>query len=115
MISFALNLGNISNPAVSGAVPYVGTGAGYVGKIENIVSSIIGTLTIVAGAAMLLYLTYGGLRYVSAAGDEKAVAEARKTMTNAGIGLILTAASMIIATIILKVFGISLSALPWYK
>jgi len=104
------DLGSVSNPAI-GATPT--GGAGYVLGIENIVSVIIGTFTVVAGVALLIYFAYGSITYVTAGGDEKRAGEARKVLTNAVIGLVIMVATMTIVSVILNIFGLSLDALPW--
>ncbi|PIS23146.1 hypothetical protein COT49_01655 [candidate division WWE3 bacterium CG08_land_8_20_14_0_20_40_13] len=107
---FALDLGSVGNPtipsAVSGTEPTV--------KIESMISAILGTITIVASVALLIMFAMGGIEYITAGGDEKQTASAKRTTTSAVLGLIVVVASMTIATIVLKIFGIDIKALPWY-
>ncbi|MBU1104287.1 hypothetical protein L6255_04025 [Candidatus Parcubacteria bacterium] len=108
------SLGDVKNNAIPNAVPQTGSNT-YTGNIESIISVIIGTITIIAGVALLLYLAMGAFTYMTAGGDEKAATKAKGMITDAVIGLIIVVASMTIATILLKIFGLDIKALPWYS
>ena len=110
----ALDLGPVNNPVLPMAVPQTGTNA-YVGNIEGMISAIIGTITIVASVALLIYLAMGAFTYITAGGDEKAATKAKGMITDAVVGLIIVVASMTVTIIILKIFGIDIKALPWYS
>ncbi|MBU1104293.1 hypothetical protein KJ664_00125 [Patescibacteria group bacterium] len=110
----ALSLGEVKNPVIPNAVPQTGLTA-YTGDIEGLISVILGTITIVASVALLIYLAMGAFTYITAGGDEKAATKAKGMITDAVIGLIIVVASMTITTIILKIFGLDIKALPWYS
>jgi|GEM_PF-3282339 len=108
-----MDLGTVSNNLISGALPDP-SAVSYTERIERLISIGLGTVTIVAGVSLLLMLAWGGFEYISGAGDEKAQASAKKTITSALTGLIIAVASMTIATIVLKIFGLDIKALPWF-
>lgn len=60
----------------------------------------------IAGLIFFAMLLVGGFRYLTAGGDEKAAQEARKTLTNAGIGLVIIVASFLVAELLFRVFGL---------
>lgn len=70
---------------------------------------IAGLVQLVIAAAGLLFfgmLIIGGFKYLNAGGDEKAVASARQTITQAFIGLIIIVSAFVIAELIFNIFNI---------
>jgi len=65
--------------------------------IGNMVSAIIG----VFGAALFVYLLWGGFKYMTAAGDSKKVEEGIATIRNAIIGIIIISLSYAISAYVL--------------
>jgi hypothetical protein len=65
---------------------------------------VIGLLISLGGLVFFLMLIWGGLRYMTAHGDEKAVQAARSTLTSAGIGLLLIIIALIIIKLITSTF-----------
>ena len=63
---------------------------------------------IAAGLLMFFYLIFGGFKYLTAGGDEKAVTAAKTTLTNAVIGMVIVFVSYWIIWIIQIVFGIDI-------
>lgn len=65
-------------------------------------------LLAVGGLVFFFMLVFGGIRYITAQGDEKAVQSARSTLTNAGVGLLLIIIALVIIRLIAsKFFGFS--------
>lgn len=62
----------------------------------HLVTFILLLLLTVGGLVFFFMLLWGGLRYMIARGDEKAVQEARGTLTNATVGLLLMIAAIAI-------------------
>lgn len=61
------------------------------------------------GAAGLIFfamLIFGGFRYMTAGGDEKAAADAQKTLTRAIIGLVIVVAAVLITQLLIAVFSL---------
>ena len=70
--------------------------------------TLLPNIFIAAGLLMFFYLLYGGFRYLTAGGDEKAVTAAKQTLTNAVVGLIIIFTSYWIVWIIQTVLGIDI-------
>ena len=94
--------GNVDNPYSGNYNASTGTGFGVF--ISNMVSSI----TIIAGLGFLAYLIYGALRYLMSGGDEKAVGEAKKSIGNAFIGLLLVVLALAITAVIQAILGLDI-------
>lgn len=97
---------NLGNKAVSG---YEVGGVG----IEQLVSNLIGTATVVAGILLVCYLVYGAIRYITAGGDEKVLTSAKGMITNAIVGLLLVVLATSIGWIVGKVLGVPIMTPPW--
>ncbi len=69
-----------------------------IGRIINIFLGVLGII-------LLVLLLYGGFLWMTSGGDEKKVAQAKATLRNAIIGLIIIAASFAIANFILSRLG----------
>jgi hypothetical protein len=75
-------------------------------SLGDLVSSAINLIFPIVGLAMLLYLIYGGFKYMTSRGDQKAVESAQSTITTAVIGFIVVFTSYWIVQIIGRVLGI---------
>src|SRR3989304_2714926 len=58
-------------------------------NLGKIVSELVKYLFPLAGLLMLLYLLYGGYKYMLSRGDPKALADAKGTITNALLGFVI--------------------------
>ncbi len=91
------------------AIPYKGTyapaGVEYTG-FGNFINNAVNGIMVGGGLLLFFYLIYGGFRYVTAGGDEKAVDGAKQTMTNAVIGLMVIAGAWFITKIAETMLGI---------
>ena len=76
--------------------------------LSDLISNIIGFLTIVAGLAFLIYFVVGALTWITAGGKTEQVQKAQGQMINAAIGMIVVAASYAIAYIISFVLGVNI-------
>jgi len=86
-------------------------GAGSPVKIFDLghfISVIANTILLVAAAATFLYLVYGGLRWVLSSGDKGKAEEARNIITQAIIGLTVTASAFAIFALIQYFFGFNI-------
>jgi len=77
------------------------------GDIGDIVSELIKFLFPLAGLLLLLYLIYGGYRYMLSQGDPKALQEARGVITNALLGFAIVFVSFWIVQIIGTILGLN--------
>ena len=92
-----------ANEPVLGLIPVP---SGFPTNPSDIIASAVTVLIGFAGLIFFIVLLLGGLRYLTAGGDEKATMAARQTLTNAFIGLIIVVASFLIAQILFAVFGL---------
>lgn len=83
------------------------TGGGF-GKF---VGNAVVALMVLASLVALGFLIYGGVKWIMSEGDKTAVENARNTIVGAVIGLVVVFTSYLILSIILGIFGISLSDL----
>lgn len=93
-------LGPFSN--VNGGV---GGAVSSLTNITNIISSVIGVMTIAAGIWFLFNFIVGGIGWVSAGGDKNKLQEAQQKITNALVGLIIVVAGWTMLALAGKFFG----------
>lgn len=65
------------------------TGGAEFGSIGEIISKLIAPIFVLAGMVALLFLIWGGIRYMTARGDPKAVESAKGVITSAIIGVLI--------------------------
>ena len=70
---------------------------------------IIGALFYVVGALAAIYLIIGAIRFVTAGGDEKALAQAKKAITYAILGMIIAWGAVFIIDLVGKQIGYDLT------
>lgn len=81
------------------------TGANF-GKF---VGNAITALMVLAALISLGFLIYGGVKWIMSEGDKTAVETARQTIIGAVVGLVVVFLSYLIVSIILQLFGITLT------
>ena len=74
-------------------------------NVGALVTNIIIILTSFAGALAFIFIIIGGIKFVTAAGDEKKMQSATQTLTYAIIGLIVTALAFVILQVVQKFLG----------
>ena len=75
-------------------------------SLDQIITGAIQILLAGAGLLFFVILLLGGLRFLTAGGDEKSTAEARKTLTNGFIGLIIVVVAFLVAQLLFQIFGL---------
>jgi len=73
--------------------------------ITNIVSSIIGIMTVAAAIWFMLQFTIGGWSWITSGGDKTKLESARNRITHAAVGLIIVVAGWSILAIFGQFFG----------
>ena len=71
-------------------------------SLNKTIRQIINILSIIAGVIAVIMLIVGGVRYVTSAGNDQAVAGAKRTIMYALIGLIIVALAQIIVRYVLR-------------
>jgi len=77
-------------------------------KLGSFLSTIITTITVVAGLAFVLYFIVGGLKWITSSGDKSKAEEAKSELTQGAIGLIVVLVSYFIVGIIGGVLGVDI-------
>ena len=95
----AKNLSPIQPPGL----PFTAETAGI--DTENLISTVVGFLTIVAGISFILYFIIAGFSWITAGGDPEKVKKAQANITNALIGLIIVAIAYTVTAIIGSILG----------
>lgn len=81
-------------------------------KLGSTVNSLINFIFVIAILIALLYLVYGGIKWITSGGDKTAVESARNHITSALIGLVIVFLSYFVLNIVLGFFlGNSLSGI----
>lgn len=68
--------------------------------VAKLASDIILILTGVAGILSFIFIIIGGIKIITASGDEKKLASAQATITYAIIGLVVTALAFVILRVV---------------
>lgn len=88
--------------------PLANIGAGDFGSVVGRVITIAFVLAIIIA---LVFLVYGGVKWITSGGDKAAVESARNTIVAAVIGLVIVFLSYFILNVLLGFFGITLANL----
>lgn len=78
----------------------------------GLLTTLVPNIFILAGLLTFFYLIFGGFKYMTAGGDEKAVTSAKNMITNAAVGLIIIFCAWWIMHIIEIVIGVSIFGTP---
>ena len=104
MINVLLAQNGITNPAIS---TQLGSGEGGL-ALGIIMARLFRTAVVVGGLALLLYLAWGGLNWITAGGDTKKVDAAKAQITNGIMGMAILVATIAVAAFLSGVFGLDL-------
>lgn len=74
--------------------------------LEDIINNLLTKVVVLVGISSFLMLIYGGLRYITAGGDQKTVDGARKTVTYSLLGFGLTVSIYFIFKVLLNALGL---------
>jgi uncharacterized membrane protein len=74
--------------------------------VGSVVSSIMVAALIIASILFVLYFVWSAFRWLTAGGDKTQIEIARQRMTNAFVGLILTAAIWAVFLIVIYILGL---------
>ncbi len=79
------------------------------GNVNQIVASIIKKITPYLGGVMLLMFFYGGVLWMTAAGDAAQVKKAKSVLSTSVIGILIVVAAFTLASALVKVLGNALA------
>lgn len=74
--------------------------------LEGIFDNLLTKIIVLVGIGSFLVLTFGGFKYITAGGDQKAIDGARKTITYALLGFVLTVIIYFIFAVLLGQLGL---------
>jgi uncharacterized membrane protein YqiK len=80
-----------------------------VSTLGDVLGLLLPAVVALAGLACFLLILFGGFRYLTSGGDEKAVADAMKMITNAVIGLAIVFGSWWAIRIIETILGLNIT------
>ena len=72
--------------------------------LPDIITTIINVMLFIAGALAVIMIIYGGIRYITAHGDEKQVKVAKDTIVYSVVGLIIAIIAYALVTFIFNRF-----------
>ena len=81
-----------------------GGGGGSNQNLPDIITTIINVMLFIAAALAVIMIIYGGIRYITAHGDEKQVKVAKDTIVSSVAGLILAILDYALVTFIFNTF-----------
>ena len=96
---------NPLNGTITGIGP-LGESSGAASRFAQIISTIIGLLTVIAFIYFMFILISGAIGIISAGGDKGKLEDARGRITNGVIGVVVVVAGMFIMDLIARLFGI---------
>ena len=79
-------------------------GSGSNQNLPDIITTIINVMLFIAGALAVIMIIYGGIRYITAHGDEKQVKVAKDTIVYSVVGLIIAILAYALVTFIFDRF-----------
>jgi len=92
-------------PKVFAATPletYQNTGAVTIQSLEGLFTNVVGAIVALAGVALFVMFVIAGFSFLFSAGDPKKLEQARGTLTNAIVGLVI----IVVAYLILRLIGV---------
>lgn len=75
------------------------------GTLGSIINTVITWVLGIAGVIAVIYLIYGGILYITAAGDAEKATKGRTALVNAIIGIVIIALAVLIATTVTRILG----------
>lgn len=86
--------GSTSNGVCSGK-------GGITSSVQSIAKTAVNLLSIVVGVVAIIFIIYGGFKYITSGGESGSVESAKKTLIMAIIGLIIVALAQVIVHFVL--------------
>lgn len=83
----------------SKCVSDIGEGEGE--GVKRVAANVVNLISIIVGIISVIFIIYGGFRYITSGGDSGKVGNAKNTLIYAVIGLIVVALAQIIVNVVL--------------
>lgn len=108
VIPFAIPAAMLALPAIALAQNLVPNELSGTGNVVVVVRAIIRFILLVAFVLAFIMLLIGGIRWITAGGDEKGVAAARNMITAALIGLVIVLIAYALIRLVELFFGVNI-------
>lgn len=76
----------------------IGSGEG----IKTVAGNVVRLISIIVGVVSIIFIIYGGFRYITSGGDSAKVGSAKNTLIYAVIGLVVVALAQLIVNVVLS-------------
>ena len=76
----------------------IGSGEG----IKTVAANVVKLISIIVGVISIIFIIYGGFRYITSGGDSGKVGNAKNTLIYAVIGLVVVALAQLIVNVVLS-------------
>jgi hypothetical protein len=84
----------------------IGDGSDPVTTLANLISTIIGLLTVIGALYFMFMIIMGAIGIISSGGDKGAYEDARKKITTGAIGFVVVIAAMFIMSLVSLFLGL---------
>lgn len=106
LISPVYAIDPITNKGLAAGAQAMDAGTGFAFYFATIWKLIV----ILGGLALILYLAYGGVQWLTAGGDKQKLEKAQSSISNALMGMVILAGGYAIVTFILPILGLDILA-----
>lgn len=101
----ALDLGTFTGV---GTLATVNPGTGAFTQLENVISTVLGVLTVSAGLWFIFQIFGGAVGWLASGGEKQALQNAQKRIVNAIVGLIMVVMSYTLIAVIGSILGFNI-------
>ena len=78
------------------------SGAGAGSSLQNLAKKLVNIFSIIVGIVAVIFVIYGGFRYITSGGDSGSVGNAKNTLIYALVGLVIVALAQLIVHYVLS-------------
>jgi hypothetical protein len=103
MFTYLAQLNNPLTPSLNPA-----TGDAGVSKFSSLLATILSTMLVGASILFMFYFIMGAISWITSGGDKGKLEEARSSVTNAVVGLVVTFSVFAVISLIDLLFGTSI-------
>ncbi|MCL5411816.1 MAG: hypothetical protein M1150_03755 [Patescibacteria group bacterium] len=77
-------------------------------SLGSLISVLLQAIFTIAGLTVIIFFLFGGIKFLTSSGDQKAIQSAKDTLTNAFLGIIIIFVSYWVVQIIQTITGVSI-------
>jgi len=82
------------------------TRVGWSNSLEMLIDKIINIITALAGVVLVIFLIWGGITYITAAGNEEQSGKGKKIVFDAIIGIVIVGAAFALAKYVMGILNL---------